>query len=96
MSTPSLGCTRAPSRRVPCTVRGYAPRAGLGVWDFTGERTASQRALYSRGLAVTVPETPYWPVEALWTGTFPPSRVATHHTLFAVWDEPWFGEPEGT
>ena len=38
MSAPGLGCTRAPGRRVPCTVRGFAPRAGLGDWDFTGER----------------------------------------------------------
>ena len=89
MSAPGLGCTRAPGRRVPRTpVRGFAPRAGLGDWDF----------LYGRGLAVTVPETPHWPVSGIGTmdGLLPVvTRTRCYHTLLAVWDEPWFGEPEG-
>ena len=60
MSASRLGCTRVTSRRVPCTVRGCIPCAGLGVLDFTGERTSGLRAPYGRGLAVTVPETPHW------------------------------------
>ena len=105
MSTSRLGCTRATSRRVPWTVRGCVPRAGLGVWDFTGNRTlmiGSESAcpgcsLSTRGLAVTqVPEIPHWPGSPM-DGFLPAvTRKRCFHTLFAVWDEPWFGEPEGS
>ena len=68
----------------------------IGISQENGQR--SLRILYGRGLAVTVPETPHWPVSGIGTmdGLLPVvTRTRCYHTLLAVWDEPWFGEPEG-